>query len=126
MTDWNKILEYLEPKEPGYCPEEPSTTQKVFLRTNALEALFGGSAGGGKSSALLMAALQYVEVPGYSAMLFRRTFADLALPGALMDRFLSWVKNYDDVRWNANNYTATFPSGARIGFGYLNNTNDYL
>lgn len=78
------------------------------------------------SSALLMAALQFVEVPGYSAILFRRTFADLALPGALMDRFLAWRNHYDEIHWNANNYTATFPSGARISFGYLNNVNDYL
>jgi predicted phage terminase large subunit-like protein len=126
MTDWNKVLEYLEPKISEYCAEKPSITQKVFLRTNTLEALFGGAAGGGKSSALLMSALQYVDVPGYSAILFRRTFADLSLPGALMDRFRSWMANYDDVHWNANSYVATFPSGARISFGYLNNTNDYL
>ena len=126
MTDWKSIYDYLQPKEPPFCPEQPSITQKVFLRTNALEALFGGAAGGGKSSALLMAALQYVDVPGYSAILFRRTYADLALPGALMDRFRSWISNYDDVHWNANSYVATFPSGARISFGYLNNTNDYL
>jgi predicted phage terminase large subunit-like protein len=36
------------------------------------------------------------------------------------------MANYDDVHWNANSYVATFPSGARISFGYLNNTNDYL
>jgi len=126
MTDWNKVLEYLQPKVPPYCPEEPSITQKVFLRTYGLEALFGGAAGGGKSSALLMSALQYVDIPGYSAILFRRTYADLSLPGALMDRFREWMKNYDEVSWNNNSYTATFPSGARISFGYLNNTNDYL
>ncbi len=78
------------------------------------------------SSALLMAALQYVDIPGYSAILFRRTFADLSLPGALMDRFRSWMSNYDDIHWNSNTYIATFPSGARISFGYLNNANDYL
>lgn len=126
MSDWNKVLKYLEPKPPPYCPEEPSITQKVFLRTYALEALFGGSAGGGKSSALLMAALQYVDTPGYSAILFRRTYADLALPGAIMDRFQTWIAPEDDIRWNANNYTAIFPSGARISFGYLNNSQDYL
>lgn len=125
-TDWKKVLEYLQPKLPPYCPETASITQKVFLRTYSLEALFGGAAGGGKSSALLMAALQYVDVPGYSAILFRRTFADLSLPGALMDRFKSWMDQYDDIHWNANSYVATFPSGARISFGYLNNTNDYL
>lgn len=126
MTDWNKVLEYLKPKEPLYCPEEASITQNVFLRTYSIEALFGGAAGGGKSSALLMAALQYVDVPGYSAILFRKTYADLALPGALMDRFRSWISNHDEIHWNNNTYIATFPSGARIAFGYLNNTNDYL
>jgi predicted phage terminase large subunit-like protein len=126
MTDWNKVLEYLEPKISSYATEAPSITQKVFLRTNGIEALFGGAAGGGKSSALLMSALQYVDIPGYSAILFRRTFADLSLPGALMDRFRLWMANYDDVHWNANSYVATFPSGARVSFGYLNNTNDYL
>jgi predicted phage terminase large subunit-like protein len=126
MTDWEKVLEYLQPKKPPFCPEEPSLTQKVFLRTNSLEGLFGGAAGGGKSSALLMSALQYVDIPGYSAILFRRTYADLALPGALMDRFKAWMENFDDIHWNANSYVATFPSGARVSFGYLNNTNDYL
>jgi predicted phage terminase large subunit-like protein len=126
MPDWNKVLEYLQPKEPPFCPEEPSITQKVFLRTYAIEALFGGAAGGGKSSALLMSAMQYVDVPNYSAILFRRTYADLALPGALMDRFRSWSAGVDEIHWNANSYVATFPSGARISFGYLNNTNDYL
>jgi len=124
--DWAKVLDYLQPKMPSFCPEEPSINQKVFLRTYSIEALFGGAAGGGKSSALLMAALQYVDVPGYSAILFRRTFADLSLPGALMDRFKSWMNQYDDIHWNANSFIATFPSGARISFGYLNNANDYL
>ena len=126
MADWDKIYEYLQPKESLFCPEEASLTQKVFLRSYSLEGLFGGAAGGGKSSALLMAALQYVDIPNYSAILFRRTYADLALPGALMDRFRGWVSAYDDVHWNANSYVATFPSGARVSFGYLNNTNDYL
>ena len=127
MNDnWEEILKYLEPKKSLYCPEVASLTQKVFLRSYALEGLFGGAAGGGKSSALLMSALQYVDVPGYSAILFRRTYADLSLPGALMDRFRQWVTNYDDVHWNNNTYIATFPSGARVTFGYLNNVNDYL
>lgn len=129
MTDtqnWEQILQFLQPKLPPFCPEEPSVTQKVFLRCNTLEALFGGMAGGGKSSALLMAALQYVDTPGYSAGLFRRTFADLSLPGALMDRLREWIAPLPEVHWNASTYTATFPSGARITFGYLNNRDDYL
>lgn len=126
QPDWEEILRYLKPKEPLFCPEQASVQQQVFLRTNAIEALFGGAAGGGKSSALLMAALQYVDIPSYSALLFRKSLTDLTLPGALMDRFRDWIAPHDDVRWNANTYTAVFPSGARISFGYLNNKDDYL
>ncbi len=125
-ANWESIHKWLQPKQSEYWVEEPSLTQKVFLKTTAQEVLFGGAAGGGKSSALLMAALQYLDVPSYSAILFRRTYADLSLPGALMDRFREWIAVFDDIHWNANQYTATFPSGARVTFGYLNNSQDYL
>lgn len=88
-----------------------------------LEILFGGSAGPGKSSALLMAALQFVEVPGYAAILFRRTYTDLSLPEALMDRANSWLRN-TDAQWSDRSKTWTFPSGATLSFGYLESEND--
>lgn len=88
----------------------------------AREAFYGGAAGGGKSDALLMAALQYVEVPNYAAILFRRTFADLALPGALMDRSQEWLSG-TEARWNERDKTWTFPSGATLSFGYLEHEN---
>jgi predicted phage terminase large subunit-like protein len=65
-----------------------------------------------------MAALQYVDVPGYSAIMFRRTFADLALPGALMDRAAEWLGG-TDAQWNTQEKRWTFPSGASLSFGYL-------
>lgn len=65
-----------------------------------------------------MAALQYVHVPGYAALILRRSFADLALPGAIMDRAKSWLIG-TDARWNENSRTFTFPSGATLTFGYL-------
>lgn len=74
------------------------------------------------SDALLMAALQYVEVPNYAAILFRRTFADLALPGALMDRSQEWLSG-TEARWNERDKTWTFPSGATLSFGYLEHEN---
>lgn len=101
-----------------YIPHQPTKQQAVFLTLPSLEAMFGGAAGGGKSDALLMAALQYVEVPGYAALLLRRSYADLALPGALMDRAHEWLRG-TDARWNENTKTWTFPSGATITFGYL-------
>jgi len=88
-----------------------------------LEALYGGAAGGGKSEALLMAALQYVDVPGYSAILFRRTYTDLSLPNALMDRAHQWLDG-TEAKWNEREKTWHFPSGATLSFGYLETEND--
>lgn len=65
-----------------------------------------------------MAALQYADCPGYSAMLFRRTYSDLSLPGALMDRANEWLRG-TDARWNDQRKTWTFPSGATLSFGYM-------
>lgn len=83
-----------------------------------LEGFFGGAAGGSKSSALLMAALQYVQYPGYSALLLRRSFKDLSLPGALMDRAYEWLHD-TDAKWDDLTKTWNFPSGATLSFGYL-------
>lgn len=104
------------------CPHAPTPAQRRFLDRPELEVLYGGAAGGGKSDALLMAALEYVHVPGYSAIVFRRTFADLALPGAIMDRARSWLQGR--ARWNEQAKRFTFPSGATLQFGYLEHEAD--
>jgi predicted phage terminase large subunit-like protein len=95
----------------------------MFLTLPVREALFGGAAGGGKSDALLMAALQYVDVPGYAALILRRTYADLSLPGAIMDRAHTWLQG-TAAKWSEIEKTWTFPSGATLTFGYLQHTND--
>ena len=107
----------------GYCPHTPHPKQAEFLALQTREALYGGAAGGGKSDALLMAALEYVHVPGYSALLLRRTYADLALPGAIMDRAATWLAG-TDATWNGTDKRWTFPSGATLSFGYLDNERD--
>lgn len=66
-----------------------------------------------------MAALQYVDVPNYSAIIFRRTFNDLSLPNALMDRSKQWLIGIPGVVWNETKHMFTFPSGAKLAFGYL-------
>ncbi len=106
-----------------WCPHEPFPNQQAFLALTCLDALYGGAAGGGKSDALLMAALQFVHEPGYAAILFRRTYADLALPGAIMDRSQEWLAG-TDATWNGEKKTWTFPSGATLSFGYLDNERD--
>lgn len=109
--------------ENPYIPHRPTPKQAEFLVLENKEALYGGAAGGGKSDALLMAALQYVGEPDYAAILFRRTYKDLKLPGALMDRAHQWLDG-TDAKWSEANKQWTFPSGATLTFAYLQHEND--
>jgi hypothetical protein len=106
-----------------WIPVTPTTPQALFLTRWEQEAMYGGAAGGGKSVALLAAALQFVDVPGYSALLLRRTFPDLSQSGGLMDLAKSWLMGTKAV-WNEQRKVWTFPSGAVIAFGYLDTDAD--
>lgn len=95
----------------------------AFLSLECLEALYGGAAGGGKSDALLMAALQYVHVPGYAALILRRTFKDLMRSDAIMARAAEWLQG-TRAEWKPETKTWRFPSGATLSFGYFDNERD--
>ena len=117
---WNKYIAH-HPLHPL-----PNYRQYAFICLDAKEAMYGGAAGGAKSDALLMLGLQYVDVPDYHGIIFRRTYEDLSRAGALIPRSHEWLapwRENGEAHWNGHNRW-TFPSGATLEFGYLNKWRD--
>ena len=107
---------------------DPSDKQlkALWVYEECPDLFYGGAAGPGKTSYLLMAAVQYVHYPHYRALILRKTYADLSLPGAIMDRAISWWDGVEGARFSHADKTCYFPSGARITFGYLASVRDHL
>ena len=77
------------------------------------DLFYGGAAGPGKTSYLLMAAVQYVHYPHYRALILRKTYADLSLPDAIMDRAISWWDGVEGAKFNNQEKACYSPSGRR-------------
>ncbi len=91
-----------------------------FLLSDVIEILYGGAIRGGKSFAILVAACMYVDVPDYSAIIFRKQktmFTDMA--DSLLDLSRKWDWVEKGAKYNAGSLKYTFPSGANIIFGYM-------
>ena len=70
-----------------------------------------------------MAALQFVDVPGYSALLLRRTFPELEGSDGLIWQSHVWLDN-TDADWNEQKKRWIFPSGASLQFGHVQDESD--
>lgn len=104
----------------------PFSNQLAFLRSDEMEVLYGGASRGGKSVAMLIAGLQYVDSPTYNGIIFRKTYQELSKGDGLIPMSIMWLKQFESegVHWNSDNMQWEFPSGAVLGFGYLASEND--
>jgi predicted phage terminase large subunit-like protein len=106
-----------------YIPVKLFPKQVAFLmHSDVLEVLYGGAANSGKTFALLAVAAQFVQVPGYEAIIFRNTEGDLKQAKGLIATSHEWWASRKDMQkaWNGNDLVWTFPSGAKVRFDYMN------
>ena len=106
----------------------PTEKQGQFLASSDFETLYGGAAGGGKSDALLIDALclQHggIDSKNHRAMLFRRSYPELKdLIGRSHDIYGAISPS---AKYNQQDKDWTFPSGAKVEFGYLQHDSDRL
>lgn len=106
-------------------PYKPTDRQTAFHTCQADEALFGGSAGGGKSMALLLEGLlEMIETPGNHGILMRRTYPELEKSLILESQklFPQALCKYNDQkhRWTIR----TNGADSYLDFGFCENDGD--
>ena len=104
-----------------------SKPQEAFLNQEnaAFFTLYGGSAGAGKSAAILGSILPLCHHPGTRAIIIRQTTRMLAGVGGLFDAAIQLFYKVDPkLRVNNKDLIITFSSGAVVQFTYLDKPQD--
>jgi len=118
------LREWVESRLARWCPHKPTEKQLDALIADDFELFYGGAMGGGKSDFLLMRAAMQVDNPEYCGLILRRSFAELMLPNAILDRAKKWWIGKRGVRFDAQNKAFRWDSGAVVVFGYCDDEGD--
>ena len=92
--------------------------QRIFMETLADIAIFGGSAGSGKSFALLLEPLRHYDNPKFGAVVYRRNSTQIRNQGGLWQESMGLYTQFGAhpreafLEWR-------FPSGMRVKFAHL-------
>ena len=96
--------------------------QTEFLSANEKDVLYGGAAGGGKSYAMLVDPLRFCSIGDARALLIRRTMPELR---ELIDKsYELYPKAFPGAKFKQQEKIWTFPSGAKLEFGYCEKDSD--
>ena len=98
--------------------------QTDFLAAGEREVLYGGSAGGGKSYAMLADPLRYMGHPNFSGLLLRHTTEELR--ELIFKSQELYPKIWKGIKWSERKMQWVAPSGARLWLSYLDRDDDAL
>jgi predicted phage terminase large subunit-like protein len=101
-----------------------SQPQDDFVFGEAFETLYGGKAGGGKSVAIVMAALLGATESDYSAVLFRKTYPQLTGKGGLIEVSREFYHELGG-QYRETDHVWNFTSGAQVRFSHLATKNSH-
>jgi len=104
-----------------------SKPQTDFLKTTADICIFGGSAGGGKTFAILFEPLRYLyaqPVKGFQGVIFRREIPQITNPGGLWDEANNLYTLFGATPRQSPKLEWTFPSGGTMLFSHLQHDKD--
>jgi hypothetical protein len=91
--------------------------QEDFLAAGETDVLYGGSAGGGKSYAMIVDPLRFAHKPAHRALILRRSMPELR---ELIDKSRElYPKAFPGCKYREVEKLWNFPSGAKIEFGFL-------
>lgn len=118
-----EVVQEIEKDRTVYFEPNPGP-QTEFLSATELEVLYGGTAGGGKSYALIADPMRYFENKNFVGLLLRKTNDEL--------RELIWKtkelypKVFPKATFHEKASEWRFPSGARLWMSYLDRDDDVL
>ena len=124
--DWvEHAARAFEPRDVfGELDYEPTPKQQIFHAAAEFDVLFGGSAGGGKTRALLMDDLRDCMLyPGLRIGAFRRTFGELK-ESLIAELAQAGFARKLGAKWNGTEYELRFPNGSLIMYRYAESVQD--
>jgi predicted phage terminase large subunit-like protein len=102
---------------------ELQAKQEKFFYSEADVAFFGGAAGGGKTFVSVSLPLKYLNVPGFKAVIFRKTAGEITQPGALWDEAANLYSGLN-CKANQTDLKYTFPGDVVIKFDHMQHDKD--
>lgn len=116
------LQETLKDREVIFQPNEGPQTD--FLAATEREVFYGGARGGGKSYAMLVDPLRFVDNGNHRALILRRTMPELRQ--LILESQKLYKRAYPGAKWREQDKLWRFPSGAQVEFGYAENYQDVM